>query len=1077
MASLSNINGIFDVHSTGAIQFNGNHGTAGQILKSNGNAAPTWVAASTVIGGPYLPLTGGTLTGATATAAGISFTVGGTLTGTSATFSGNVTGPRFIGTSDRTEAVDSNDTRSTNPDPEDIGKGVYFDFKSNSANGLSDGGTYNGMMLWRSYGGGSDLTGGQPIRLAYTANGNLWRQMGTSATSWGTWNKFAIGTGTTAQYIRGDASLATFPTIPPDPTGVYLPLAGGIMSGNIGRSAYNSGYQVGGYNNIGASHAKTNPIHVIGTSYEPTATALSNMYGIGYTRADVSFLSLAQGSGWGLYVASDGDARIFLDGSQGDIYATNKICVNSYANQAGNLLFSAGQTTGTTRSLNLRTTNATSDPSNSDGSNSTGITWGQRTDSQPYYIIKPTQLNFGGGNYSKLTLNWHTGIRIGGHKNYGGTKFYNDAPDIVGETGVIMNVGVGNDNIGVVNALTVGGNVTAGGVVYASGGNSNTWNSHTSNTGTVTSVATGTGLTGGTITTTGTLSIDSTVATLAGSQTFTGNKYFNNFFLEFNSKTLANFNDLNNSQFEVSMYDVYNLATASTGMLSTYGTLFQINGRSSHTKTQFAFNGGNDNLQYRTSWYPNTAWTSFRQIWDSDNLPNPTQGGPYLPLSGGTITGTLGLTGIASLGNTAPSRVLMSDSTDVKYNDLATARSQFNLSYDTFRRITQTSDTNYWTGVKGWSNQSLNTTIPGMGSGFFDVWSSPAGQPSGATHWNGYQAFHYTRRSDLANMYGYQVALGAGDPNNMYVRGIWGGSSWGSWYRMHNDKSALIKINNQVSISTFNDRNLKIQGASSSDAGITGYASNGTHVFQLYGAGNDYGFLNGNWAAWDLRKTKNGNLYMNNSTTYYLNTSSTSYMNAVTLVGTFSGQNGYFNQDLAVGFNSGAIGGKVNIQVNSVNGIGVKNNLNGKSGATGLLQYTSASYASSGYNMVFQAVPPSGTDQNMLLCYLNGNIVNRFNSYGQYSDIKLKENIVDTTPKLEDVKKIRIRNFNFKGDSYKQIGVVAQEFEEVFPGLVEDKEVPNEEGTTKTVKYSVLVPILVKAIQELEARVKELENK
>ena len=98
MASLSNINGIFDVHSTGAIQFNGNHGTAGQILKSNGNAAPTWVAASTVIGGPYLPLTGGTLTGATATASGISFTVGGTLTGTSATFSGTVTANQFIST-------------------------------------------------------------------------------------------------------------------------------------------------------------------------------------------------------------------------------------------------------------------------------------------------------------------------------------------------------------------------------------------------------------------------------------------------------------------------------------------------------------------------------------------------------------------------------------------------------------------------------------------------------------------------------------------------------------------------------------------------------------------------------------------------------------------------------------------------------------------------------------------------------------------------------------------------------------------------------------------------------------------
>ena len=129
----------------------------------------------------------------------------------------------------------------------------------------------------------------------------------------------------------------------------------------------------------------------------------------------------------------------------------------------------------------------------------------------------------------------------------------------------------------------------------------------------VTSVATGTGLTGGTITTTGTLSIDSTVATLAGQQVFTGNKYFNNFFLEFNSKTLANFNDLNNTQFEVSMYNVYNLAVASTGMLSTYGTLFEVNGQTSHDKTQFAFNGSNGYIQYRKSWYPNTAWTSFRQ--------------------------------------------------------------------------------------------------------------------------------------------------------------------------------------------------------------------------------------------------------------------------------------------------------------------------------------------------------------------------------------------------------------------------------------------------------------------------------
>ena len=60
---------------SGAVAFGGatNYGTSGQLLKSNANASPAWVDASSVIGGPYLPLTGGTLTGA--------------LTGTSATFS------------------------------------------------------------------------------------------------------------------------------------------------------------------------------------------------------------------------------------------------------------------------------------------------------------------------------------------------------------------------------------------------------------------------------------------------------------------------------------------------------------------------------------------------------------------------------------------------------------------------------------------------------------------------------------------------------------------------------------------------------------------------------------------------------------------------------------------------------------------------------------------------------------------------------------------------------------------------------------------------------------------------------
>ena len=80
MAILSNINGKFAVDSTGAIQLSGSAGAANEVLVSGGaGAAPTWVVGSTVIGGPYLPLTGGILTGATSTASGITFTSGGTV--------------------------------------------------------------------------------------------------------------------------------------------------------------------------------------------------------------------------------------------------------------------------------------------------------------------------------------------------------------------------------------------------------------------------------------------------------------------------------------------------------------------------------------------------------------------------------------------------------------------------------------------------------------------------------------------------------------------------------------------------------------------------------------------------------------------------------------------------------------------------------------------------------------------------------------------------------------------------------------------------------------------------------------
>lgn len=70
----------------------------------------------------------------------------------------------------------------------------------------------------------------------------------------------------------------------------------------------------------------------------------------------------------------------------------------------------------------------------------------------------------------------------------------------------------------------------------------------------------------------------------------------------------------------------------------------------------------------------------------------------------------------------------------------------------------------------------------------------------------------------------------------------------------------------------------------------------------------------------------------------------------------------------------------------------------------------------------------------------SGNVQNANNSYGAVSDVRLKENVVDATPKLASLLGVRIVNYNLIGNPTKQLGVVAQELEQVFPGLVEETE-------------------------------------
>ena len=97
------------------------------------------------------------------------------------------------------------------------------------------------------------------------------------------------------------------------------------------------------------------------------------------------------------------------------------------------------------------------------------------------------------------------------------------------------------------------------------------------------------------------------------------------------------------------------------------------------------------------------------------------------------------------------------------------------------------------------------------------------------------------------------------------------------------------------------------------------------------------------------------------------------------------------------------------------------------------------------------------------------------------SDERRKKNIETTRDGyLQDVCNLRVVKYNWNEDEEgkdKELGFVAQEVEQIFPKLVETGyDGLNNENEVKLLKQGVLIPILVKAIQELSAKNIALEE-
>ena len=95
-------------------------------------------------------------------------------------------------------------------------------------------------------------------------------------------------------------------------------------------------------------------------------------------------------------------------------------------------------------------------------------------------------------------------------------------------------------------------------------------------------------------------------------------------------------------------------------------------------------------------------------------------------------------------------------------------------------------------------------------------------------------------------------------------------------------------------------------------------------------------------------------------------------------------------------------------------------------------------------------------------------------SYNTSSDQRLKENIVNAPSASDDIDAIQVRSFDWKvNNAHQKYGLVAQELLTVAPDAVAQGDTEEE---MMGVDYSKLVPMLVKEIQSLRARVAQLEN-
>ena len=208
--------------------------------------------------------------------------------------------------------------------------------------------------------------------------------------------------------------------------------------------------------------------------------------------------------------------------------------------------------------------------------------------------------------------------------------------------------------------------------------------------------------------------------------------------------------------------------------------------------------------------------------------------------------------------------------------------------------------------------------------------------------------------------------------------------------------------------------------------------------------------------------------------------------NIIGSFGTISGWSGVFVTGLTETLGSNITNGSdINLGAADISYSALQNNLTG---------------------MIYDVVPEScSVSPSIDLTSISGNL----NGYWTYhgveistepdvtSDIRLKKNIERFESGLNIVLELKPVRFDWREDKCpssfidgfrepediygypgkvkRQYGLIAQEVEEIAPDLVGERKMYDE--TYKMVRYEKIVPILISAVQELNQKIEELQNK